>query len=385
MKTLICLLSGQPVPNLMSCKVLRPERIVLVETSKMHKKSVAKNFKKALKKMSIDVVPQIVNVHEGDDNNFPNLKKFFDTELLQAFPKDQIFLNLTGGTKPMSIALYETFKNHPNAEFYYFDVDYPCDIIDFLKYESHQVGQIPLAAFLAGYGYKAHYFPEAEKKALERKEMTMLLAQKCNTKKFRIWATGKREWINKAMNTSSSILTQGILVPRHRDIATLIANQFNLQQNSDGSLVGTLTGIDVKYLDGGWLEEFVWLTMNKFKDNYNLKDLHLGLEMKSFDSGTKNELDVSFMLNNTFYVLECKTGLQKEMLDNQYKLFAVSKQLQAIGIKTFLISNSKTITEEKVQKRAQLHSTTLINADQIRQMALDPEKELEKLFNPQKK
>lgn len=387
MKTLICLLSAQPVPNLMSCKTLRPERIVLVETSKMQKLNVAKNFQDALKKMKIDVETRVVNVPEGKDNNFPFLTNFFDTELRQVFPEDHFFLNLTGATKPMSIALYETFQNHPQAEFYYFDVDHPCEIIDFRKYKSFPVGQIPLAAFLAGYGYQtskeAKHINTAENISLSRAQTTNLLAQKCNAGNFRIWASGMRDWIMKAQKKSSSILTPGILVPSHPEIAAQLAKQFKLQKCPDGSLQGKITKYDIKYLDGGWLEEFVWITLNQFKKQFHLKDLHLGQEIQK--NGSKNDLDVSFMRNNTFYVLECKTGLQEKMQENQYKLFAVSKQLQAISTKTFLISNSATISDENVKERAQLHSTTLIDKEQIHKLALDPEKELEKLFNPQKK
>lgn len=387
MKTLICLLSAQPVPNLMSCKTLRPERIVLVETSKMQKLNVAINFQNALKKMKIDVETRVVNVPEGKDNNFPFLTNFFDTELRQAFLEDHFFLNLTGATKPMSIALYETFQNHPQAEFYYFDVDHPCEIIEFRKYKSFPVGQIPLDAFLAGYGYQtskeAKHVNAAENIALSRTQTTNLLAQKCNADNFRIWASGMRDWIVKAQKKSSSILTPGILVPSHPEIAAQLAKQFKLQKCPDGSLLGKITKYDIKYLDGGWLEEFVWITLNQFKKQFQLKDLHLGQEIQK--NGSKNDLDVSFMRDNTFYVLECKTGLQEKMQENQYKLFAVSKQLQAIGTKTFLISNSDKLSNQDVQDRAQLHSTTLIDAEKIHQMALDPEKELDKFFNPPKK
>ena len=38
MRTLICLLSDQLVPNLLSCRMLNPDRILLVITEQMKKK-----------------------------------------------------------------------------------------------------------------------------------------------------------------------------------------------------------------------------------------------------------------------------------------------------------------------------------------------------------
>ena len=111
--------------------------------------------------------------------------------------------------------------------------------------------------------------------------------------------------------------------------------------------------------------------------------MHLGIEVKPFDNNTRNELDVSFMRNNMLYVMECKTGFQEKMQENAYKIFAVTQQLKALRTKAYLIANSANL--EKVRERAALHQTTLIDADQIAQMAKDPEAVLNKLFQVSQK
>lgn len=392
MNTLICLLSGQPIPNLMSCIALQPDRIVLVQTFKMRGLKIAKKFRDALKKLNITAETLVVNLPEEKDNEFPFLLKFFRKYLLETFSGDSLSLNLTGGTKPMSIALYETCRTDPKAEFFYFDVDSPCEIIDFCEGRRWPVGQIPLDAFLAGYGYQIknrNYIVYAENLATERAETTRVIARNCNSREFQIWGyeKNKRAWIEDAINNlgnGTTKLKKGILMPSVPEITTALAECFHLKKMRDGNLLGDLTSHDVKYLDGGWLEEFIWFTLYRFRDKYQLADLHLGQIIQRTGTTTMNELDVSFMRNNTFYHLECKTGFQEKLPDRLYKIYAVSKQLQAIGTKTFLISNSPNIDNPETQERARLHSTRLINALSIHNLAINPDKELEKIFTPQK-
>lgn len=391
MNTLICLLSGQPVPNLMSCAALQPDRIILVQTFRMKGFGVADKFQNALKKMNIQVNTQVVDLPEGKDNDFPFLKDYFRKHLRKAFPEDSFSLNLTGGTKPMSIALYQTFHTHRDAEFFYFDVDFPCEIIDFCEDRRWPVGQIPLDAFLEGYGYHTSknkkHIEVAEKTALKRAETTNLLACYCNESDFRIWgkANSNRKWVNEAMDSKNpSPLKQGVLSPSAPEITDALAQCFRLQKTPEGSLLGNLKSHEVKYLDGGWLEEFIWLTLHQFEQKYQLADLHLGQVIQKSGSNTSNELDISFMRNNTFHVLECKTGFQEKLPLYLYKLYAVTKELQANGTKTFLISNSRIITTNESQERARLHSTKLIDAESIHNLAIDPEKELDKIFSPSK-
>ncbi|MDO4857427.1 MAG: DUF1887 family CARF protein [Thermoguttaceae bacterium] len=408
MSTLICLLSGQPVPNLMSCAALHPDRIVLVQTFRMKGKNVADRFQNALKKMGILVDTEVVDVEPGQDNHFSFLKDYFRSALLEAYSGDTFLLNLTGGTKPMSIALYETFLTHPGVKFYYFDFDSPCEIMDFIGGGSSDVGQIPLEAFLAGYGFKTvksmKHIEAAENAALERAQTTRFLASCCNDPGFGIWKKSEddeeekasRAWLVEAMrHKTPSTLKEGLLHPSDPKISRALADCFHLEQNADGTLSGTVNKYDVKYLDGGWLEEFIWLTLHHYERKYELGDLHLGQVIQKEGSKTsneqgqviekrppQNEVDVSFMRNNTFHVWECKTDFQEKLPLYLYKLYAVLKELEALGTRSSLISNCSIITTDESKERAKLHSTKLIDAESIHNLAIDPEKELEKIFNP---
>ena len=393
MRTLICLLSDQLVPNLLSCKILNPEQVLLIETEQMKKKMASRNFSEALKCMGGTISSSIVEIPAGMDNDFPSLKNFFREQLLEPYAKDSFFLNLTGGTKPMSIALYDTFQEIKEAKFFYFDVQHPNEIIDFLENKRISTGyEIPMQAFLAGYGFMfakdMNKVGIAESFARKRQKTTLILAEHCAQPKFNIWPKGDKAawaWRQKMMDSHKKQIEvpPGYLTPTIPEVREEIAKQFRLQDGPNECLVGTLSCWDIQYLDGGWLEEFIWLTLKKFNKKYGLKDLHLGIEVKPFDNNTRNELDVSFMRNNMLYVMECKTGFQEKMQENAYKIFAVTQQLKALRTKAYLIANSANL--EKVRERAALHQTTLIDADQIAQMAKDPEAVLNKLFQVSQK
>ncbi|NMC21324.1 MAG: DUF1887 family protein, partial [Thermogutta sp.] len=54
MKVLLCLLSEQHVPNLLSVHHLRPDRLVLIETTGMQRRGTAKSFLRALQLGGLD-------------------------------------------------------------------------------------------------------------------------------------------------------------------------------------------------------------------------------------------------------------------------------------------------------------------------------------------
>ena len=394
MKTLICLLSDQPVPNLLSCSALKPNRIFLVETFKMQEKKASENFKHALKLLDARIPePEVIHVSKGKDNDFPTLKNCIQTQILNVCQGDHFDVNLTGGTKPMSIALYEVFRDVPNAVLYYVELSRPREIQHFLTGETTlRAEPLSLDVFLAGYGYEfvqgtLSHAKRAEKTASLRALSSKKIATYCNIPGFRMWNYDNQKvysWKEEKMNSgeASVFVPKGYLRPSELEVSNELARMFRLARNrSDGSLTGILSSNDIRYIDGGWLEEFIWNTLSPLTERYGMQDLHLGLEIrKKGVNGAKNELDVSFMRDSSFHILECKTGIQQKMQENTYKIFAVGQQLRALGVKTYLISNSPNL--EHVRERANIQKTTPLDAQKIYELTVDPEKVLDELFAP---
>ena len=104
MKIHLCLVSDQPIPNLLLIvnAVTRPDKVVLAVTTDMQKKHKDKYLKDVLKKY----VKDIEELQIEDPYDIQKCCKVFVEWLLQqmaANPGAEICLNTTGGTKPMSL------------------------------------------------------------------------------------------------------------------------------------------------------------------------------------------------------------------------------------------------------------------------------------------
>lgn len=86
-----------------------------------------------------------------------------------------------------------------------------------------------------------------------------------------------------------------------------------------------------RYLGGTWLEEWVWNELS----GLGLDDLACGVEIREGDSGTPNELDVVAAHNNRLLLIECKAALQTREGKNQtsdtlYKIESISDHLSRL-------------------------------------------------------
>ncbi len=92
------------------------------------------------------------------------------------------------------------------------------------------------------------------------------------------------------------------------------------------TLAENITKNDVKYLTGGWFEEYVYSVVQKY---FELPETNIALNLNIGSNNAPNELDVVFVLNNNIYVFECKTGLsdgERSLFnDTMYKIAALRK------------------------------------------------------------
>ncbi len=111
--TLLCLVSDQPVLNLLPAldPTLRPERVVLAVSSEM--RSQARRLEVALKRHGIPT--ELLPLENAFD--LPDLSNRF-IDFLAAHEGIDLALNVTGGTKPMAIAAQEAFRMAGKPVFY---------------------------------------------------------------------------------------------------------------------------------------------------------------------------------------------------------------------------------------------------------------------------
>src|SRR5208337_3420158 len=154
MKNMVCLISDQHMPNLLTVHAVKPDFLVLIETDRMQKKNAAQNFLKALETGGLAF--QVKNKHRIyhllDENSISAAKNIFQSATSQ-YPDAQWIVNITGGTKPMSIAAYDFFRSQRDAVIYYVPLNNR-NALNFTDGSSIKLNyKVTAKEFLAGYGF----------------------------------------------------------------------------------------------------------------------------------------------------------------------------------------------------------------------------------------
>jgi hypothetical protein len=367
MRILLCLLSDQHVPNLLSVHHFQPDQLVLVETAQMASRKVASRFLSALKfgNLNYDARHHVEPLDAED--NLDSVRKALQMAY-GIYPSGQWIANLTGGTKPMSIATYEFFKAL-GGKLVYTNVVRPARLIDMgtgiTEDCAHRLG---IKEFLAGYGFESRKtddkLAEAEKRA-------------------RAWAHSSKLLALHASEQDVLVLN-GEERKRARDKGIeLSADRFNFPCDElckiwiEGATVRKLTKYEAEFLTGGWLEFFVWDLLTRHVDGLGIWDVRLGLDVGRCGDQSGNDFDVAFMHNHGLSMVECKSGAQDHDVsgDVLYKVEAVKRQFGAIRVRSCLATTGTNVLDKdnKVKKslrtRADIYQCRILVRDEIRELA----------------
>jgi len=392
-KTLICLLSEQHVPNLLSVHHLKPDHLILIESSGMQKRHSAENFRESLKIGNFDVKCEIVAI-DGNESDFRTCQATF-VNVLQKSPRDtEWVINLTGGLKPMAIAAYETFTSVARRRFIYTDHQTPNIIDDFLTGEKESCRYVlSIEEFLSGYGFKyskkIQDIDAAQAWAKKHRKAAIIMAK--HAMDIRCWGKNalisERERVKEFMKlkTGKTVdLEPDDLAPTNEDVRKILCTEFDLEEQ-DGSLMGKIDKYTAKFIDGGWLENFIWLILSDHKEELDLSEVRLGIQIRGKKENTsENELDVSLMRNYAFEFIECKSGSQEHDKGGEifYRIEAVRNSPGALRSKAYFVSNSHTFSQDgldlksdALKLRAKTYNCTPILSKAIEDMAKNPNAE----------
>lgn len=418
MKIMVCLISEQHVPNLLTIHSINPNHIVLIVTHRMKKNGVDANFMNALRIGGLDYSSEDVTAplsHKkfwlDKENSIHETKELLKT-IFAAYKNAEWHVNITGGTKPMSIGAYEFFKDK-NVDMIYVPIVSQSKAIRISDESSLYLNHpVTIREFLSGYGFDfIKNEKEIQKGEARAKELFALSAYLSANFKLahkmmedldthimdqyisKEDALKKSEYkYDKSLNSSleqkarDKARKKGISLCSFKleDEILLkhLANNFSLEID-EKSLNGTLKGHDVQFLTGGWLEDFIWGLLSKHSKKLKLEDVRLGLhpgkknDQESQQGEVKNDWDVSFMYQQSLRFVECKTGDQKQDPSGNetlYRVEAVKKQLGALNVKSYLATTSPNIMVDdeikpNISRRADLYNCTIIPSDQISKLA----------------
>jgi hypothetical protein len=376
MRILCCLLSDQHVPNLLSVHHFQPDRLVLVESAAMKKRNAAAHFLNALKLggLNYDERSEIEPLQAEDSLECVRqaLRHAYGK-----YPSATWIANLTGGTKPMSIATYELFKAQ-DGRLVYTNVERPAEFSDITTGQTECCQhKLTIKEFLAGYGFESRKaddkIKEAENRASQWAECARVIAT--NTTAGDLLPLSDEE--RRRGRRKGLQLQPGQLQLPDDHVAAVLADTWQLTGNGRASLAGKLNEYQVEFLTGGWLEVFFWGLLARHADALSIWDVRLGLEVGRVGDSSGNDFDVAFMHNYGLEMIECKSGGQEYDSggDILYKVEAVTRQFRALRAKSYLATTGTNVVDgdgrikSAIANRAEIYNCRLLTAADIRNLA----------------
>jgi uncharacterized protein YuzE len=328
MKTiLVSLISDQTIPNLQLIKEKNVDGYLFVSTEAMNKKGTLEWLLLASKIDETKPVTVInVNAFSYDD---------IEAQLSAAVnDEDHYIVNLTGGTKIMSLAVNDFFKDI-NAEMYYLTGanDYIKIFPGRTKPTFELQTKITLEEYLVAYGFSIGAKSTPIKPIVTTKNILDYFLDKITKEDFLVLENVRVNFRSKKKKINDLEKIAGLKELMER-------LQF------DFVTPNCLNENEVKYLTGEWLEEYVYHVV---KEKYNLSDDQIGMGWFIEKETVKNEFDVLYIQNNQIKTIECKTSIyldleekrtiigetiyKSDSLKNKFGLFASTTILTASDLK----------------------------------------------------
>ena len=264
-------------------------------------------------------------------------------ELLTEYEAGGLALNATGGTKPMSIAAYEEFRELERPIFYVHPEE---DRVIWL-HPSKQAGQdladrIKLPEFLQAYGATVTAQGETFGVPADDRELTEEIITRIA---YYSKALGALNYL--AQQATGSLKVELNPQQMNDDILADLIHLFSKHKrlSIDKQTLTFPTEEARFYVNGGWLEQHVWGQCLNIKKQSGIQDIGRSVQVKRLHQGrpVRNELDITFLKDNRLYIIECKTKRfsakdQGGGADTLYKLDTLKDLLGGLQAKAMLIS-----------------------------------------------
>ncbi|MDR1791963.1 MAG: DUF1887 family protein [Bacteroidales bacterium] len=349
---IVTLLSAQTIPNVQFIKYIRDNKCeneqteyLFISTDAMEEKGVGDWIRKVCEITNFETI--CVNHSDISDIENRLAECSFDKY-------EQIFVNITGGTKMMSLAVSDFFKMKPNARIYYIDgkkcfLNFPVEH----RISDDLVDNISLKEYVESYGF-------------EMQEGHISGISLDYTKQF------LQEFLNFGVN-ERRIINQ---LRQKRDKTVSINEMTGLQDllcKITFPLVDKnfliVNKYEVRYLTGDWFEEYIYFRLQE-EGIIKKEDLKTGVQLKK--KGIDNEFDIIFLYKTKFYAIECKTSILSDrgniVNETIYKSTALQRNLglfSNFSIFTLSSRESKDVKQTHLDRASDLNIKVLCREDII--------------------
>jgi hypothetical protein len=336
----VCLISDQQAPNLLpvldNAFSPREKKVVMLVSPKMKKNS--RNLRAVLKTHGVSAE----EISLDDAYDFDEIQRKLLEFLTQNEDKN-IALNLTGGTKIMTIAAQSVFALAERPMFYVKESDNTVLVIRKNNPKGDTVplnNRLNLEEYLLAYGYEV---TASEKKPVEQHpQLTYELVTRAE--RFERSISTVNWYGHEARNNPALKVARDENDKITSELLELFA-QYKLLRLTAGE-ISFADEAARAYVAGTWLEEHVYGVLNALSSG-KIQDTRRNLEMRSLQGNTankvKNEFDVALLAQNRLHQIECKTGQLKKEEKGSDVLYKLNTLSQETGLKTkaMLVSYQK--------------------------------------------
>ncbi len=352
MKTiLVSLVSAQTIPNLQLIKEMKEVDSYLFLTTKEMDILGTLNWLVNSAHIQDKAIEQITI----DPFSFEDI----ENKLAEKINKDNKYIvNLTGGTKIMSLAVSDYFKRIGNAEFTYLPGKQNRINIfsDKGSNESMLSVEINLEEYLTAFGFEII----SRGKSVKQIDTTKSI-------------------LNYFLNSFNADIDAPILELLRSEFRGKKIGEINAIENLPELLIrmgfkeeegNKLSKAEIKYLTGEWFEEYIY-NLIKAQDKIAAENIGMGWFLRKMD--TTNEFDVICLVNQKLHIYECKTSIYKNVEQTEtiisetiYKSDSLRNKL-GLFTSTFIVtlSDSTNPKLQSHQKRADANNVKIIGREDI--------------------
>jgi hypothetical protein len=370
MKTIhVCLMSDQAIPNILSVHHFRPDELLLVSTPVMEKREKSRHILAALASVGVDYEGRH-SIIEVPEDSIQETHRRLDAWMSGQQEAADYILNLTGGTKMMSIAAYEFFKDY-GARMIYIPLGRNEFITPFPKKHTGSPEplalRLPVAGYLAAYGLKvvnARGLQKGKSDAAARRELSAWIV--ANYEKIKPLLERLGEKLRKHRDNRDGFMLNIAYTPGMEEKELL--DRMDFVQDGD-HIAKHLDKSEIGFVTGGWLEEFCYNQVAALIGK-GIDDAVIGVKIMNSNK-RDNEFDVMFTRGNALYTVECKSLDQHDdpRADALYKIAALQKEF-GLRVESFFVSTSPHIMRDgvlkpSIQARAEQFRTTVVSPKDV--------------------
>lgn len=369
----ICILTGQPLANLIPLLQYRPDRIALLVSDELAPKLPGFLETLHIAGWQQDQIDCFEHMPDQGYEQIINLVEQLGSQLKQQHPAATLSVNLTGGNKLMSLGTMMALDTDNNALFY---TDTKHQQIEFLDHNHMDVEpmqavlNLPLCLKAAGLTLRNQQDADTAwiERAIQRKKATKYLADHADELaglisqlNYNYANDNQQEYSSRSFNLKNNPKGPWLIALQELQQAGV------LDWGDNTSHWRPAQEDTARYLSGGWLEEYAWHCAR----DAGLDSEHLGISVVITDDSNRkadirNEGDVMLVANNRLLLIECKTGnLTRDGKDQDTinKLAILADKTGGIMAEGLLISSQplerETREKRTVNSRARAHSMDL--------------------------